>query len=91
MRATTEVKAFSMANKLMHYDYEYDVYRSKKAGYPIYYTTKEGVNEWISHLGNRLEVNLEDGKTVNIWIDSFEDEARRKLVELSKSFGYTAF
>ena len=74
MKVRSEKEAFIEANKLMHYDYEYDVCRSKNAGYPIYFTTKEGVNEWISHLGNRLEVNLENGETVNIWIDDTNEK-----------------
>ena len=28
------------------------------------------MNAWISDLGNRLEVNLPDGKSVNIWIQA---------------------
>lgn len=95
MKVSSEGQAFYEANKLMNYDYEYDVYRSKKAGYPIYFTTKEGVNEWISHLGNRLEVNLENGKTVNIWIDDdserFEEREREKLIRLANKFGYISF
>ncbi len=43
---------------------------SERAGYPIYYSTASDVNAWISDLGNRLEVNLPDGKSVNIWIQA---------------------
>ena len=28
------------------------------------------MNAWISDLGNRLEVNLPDGESVNIWIQA---------------------
>lgn len=50
--------------------YEHDASRSERAGYPIYYSTASDVNAWISDLGNRLEVNLPDGKSVNIWIQA---------------------
>jgi putative selenate reductase molybdopterin-binding subunit len=84
-------KAFAEADRITSFDYEYDVVRSEKAGYPIYFTTKEGVNEWISDLGNRLEVNLMNGKTVNIWIKDVAAEARKELVRLAQEMGYTAF
>lgn len=91
MRATSKEQAFWLAGKLTKHDYEYDVERSARAGYPIYFTVKEGVNEWVSDLGDRLEVNLEDGRSINIWIKDEVAEARKKLVEMTKAMGYTAF
>ena len=91
MIAKDKDHAFLEADKLVKYDYEYDVVRSQRAGYPIYFTTKEGVNEWICDLGDRLEVNMENGKSVNIWIKDIEGEARKELVEKAKKFGYIAF
>ncbi|WP_407399652.1 hypothetical protein [Treponema sp.] len=41
--------------------------KSKEAGYEIY--DSESGNNWLSDLGNRLEVNLENGKTISIWIE----------------------
>lgn len=64
-------QAFRTANGLVHSDYEYDADRSERAGYPIYYSTILP-DEWISDLGDRLEVNLSGGKTINIWIDARE-------------------
>ena len=61
-------EAFSVADRIMKHDYIYDSLASKNAGYPIYSSTCD-CNEWLSDLGNRLEVNTEDGKSVNIWID----------------------
>ena len=61
-------QAFRTANGLVHSDYDYDASRSERAGYPIYYSTILH-DEWISDLGDRLEVNLSGGKTINIWID----------------------
>lgn len=71
MKVTTSIKdAWAEANKIFPTDYEHDVSRSERAGYPIYYSTANGVNAWISDLGNRLEVNLPDGKSVDIWIQA---------------------
>jgi hypothetical protein len=66
MKAKTKDEAFLVANSIMVGDYEYDTILSKRCGYPIY----KGIyrNEWISDLGVRLEVNTEDGKSINIWI-----------------------
>lgn len=69
MTVLTKEHAFAEANKIMKHDYEYDAHRSSRAGYPIYFSTAYGVSEWISDLGNRLEVNLENGESINIWID----------------------
>lgn len=49
-------------------DYMKDDAKSARAGYSVYYSTCEGVHAWISDLGDRLEVNLETGETVSIWI-----------------------
>ena len=64
MKVTSIKDAWEEANKIFPTDYEHDVSRSERAGYPIYYSTANGVNAWISDLGNRLEVNLPDGKSV---------------------------
>ncbi|WP_295762607.1 hypothetical protein [uncultured Oscillibacter sp.] len=68
MTVTSIKDAWTEAGKIFHTDYEYSTERSERAGYPIYYSTAAGMNAWISDLGNRLEVNLPDGKNVNIWI-----------------------
>ena len=70
MKVTSIKDAWAEANKIFPTDYEHDAGRSERAGYPIYYSTAAGVNAWISDLGNRLEVNLPDGKSVNIWIQA---------------------
>lgn len=73
MKVTTKEKAWNEANKLMLYDYDYDAYKSRMAGYPIYSNDN---GEWISDLGGRLEVNYYPNsnhrgiKTINIWIVS---------------------
>ena len=70
MTVTSIRNAWAEVQKIFPTDYEHDTSRSERAGYPIYYSTAAGVNAWISDLGNRLEVNLPDGKSVNIWIEA---------------------
>jgi len=70
MTVTSIRDAWTEVRKIFPTDYEHDTSRSERAGYPIYYSTAAGVNAWISDLGNRLEVNLPDGKSVNIWIEA---------------------
>ena len=70
MTVTSIRDAWAEVQKIFPTRYEHDASRSERAGYPIYYSTAAGVNAWISDLGNRLEVNLPDGKSVNIWIQA---------------------
>ena len=70
MTVTSIRDAWAEAQKIFPTRYEHDASRSERAGYPIYYSTASDVNAWISDLGNRLEVNLPDGKSVNIWIQA---------------------
>ena len=70
MTVTSIRDAWAEVQKIFPTRYEHDANRSERAGYPIYYSTAAGVNAWISDLGNRLEVNLPDGKSVDIWIQS---------------------
>ena len=70
MTVTSIKDAWNDAQRIFPTEYAEDKQRSKRAGYPIYHSTADGVNAWISDLGNRLEVNLPDGKSVNIWIEA---------------------
>ena len=70
MTVTSIRDAWAEVQKIFPTRYEHDANRSERAGYPIYYSTANDVNAWISDLGNRLEVNLPDGKSVNIWIQA---------------------
>ena len=70
MTVTSIRDAWAEVRKIFPTDYEYSIERSEWAGYPIYYSKASGVNAWISDLGNRLEVNLPDGESVNIWIQA---------------------
>lgn len=68
--------AWAEVHKIFPTDYELDNRRSQNAGYPIYFSAAEGVNAWISDLGNRLEVNLPNGESVNIWIEEPKAEVK---------------
>lgn len=69
MKVNNKREAWSKADEIFPGDYMIDGNRSKRAGYPIYYSTTDGVNAYICDLGNRLEVNLPSGESVNIWIE----------------------
>jgi len=64
----TAAEAWAQADRLFPCDYMHDSARSSRAGYNIYMSTCADHYAWISDLGDRLEVNLENGETVNIWI-----------------------
>ena len=70
MTVTSIRDAWAEVRKIFPTDYEYSIERSERAGYPIYYSKASGVNAWISDLGNRLEINLPDGESANIWIQA---------------------
>ncbi len=67
-------EAWKLANKLFPTDYKKDEDRSSRAGYPIYHSTADGVNAWISDLNNRLELNYSNGESENIWIEQEQDD-----------------
>lgn len=69
MKVRSKQEAWSKADVIFPTDYIKDDVRSESAGYDIYYSTAAGVHAWISDLGDRLEVNLATGETVNIWIE----------------------
>ena len=69
MKVKSKQEAWRKADIIFSTDYMKDDIRSNRAGYDIYYSTAAGVDAWISDLGDRLEVNMENGETVNIWID----------------------
>lgn len=66
-------EAWNEANKIIPNDYTKDEKASETAGYPIYRSTIEHY-DYICDLGDRLEVNLANGQTVNIWIESEEEK-----------------
>ena len=74
MTATSKKAAWDEVNKIFPTDYERSAAESERAGYAIFRSTAEGANAWISDLGDRLEINLPDGKTVNIWIEEPKEQ-----------------
>lgn len=70
MKATTTKEAWKIADEIFPTDYIKNERASIAAGYNIYESTLPECNAWISDLGNRLEINLPNGKSVNIWIEA---------------------
>ena len=89
MTAKTAREAWEAASAIMPTDFEYDSARSAAAGYSIYYSTAFNTAAWISDLGSRLEVNLPNGKSVNIWIEK-EKAAEKTEAELDREATETA-
>ena len=60
--------AWKKVDEIFPTDYEYDLQRSKRAGYDVCSSTAEDhYYDYICDLGDRLEVNLSNGDTVNVW------------------------
>lgn len=74
MKVSSVKEAWELANRLFPTDYEKDEEMSRRAGYPIYHSTADGVNAWISDLNNRLELNYSNGESENIWIEQEQDD-----------------
>lgn len=69
MKATSERKAFEKAFEILGAGVEKDEEATKRAGYAIYRSTANA-SEWVSDLGDRLEVNTANGESVVIWIEA---------------------
>lgn len=81
MKVKSKQEAWRKADIIFSTDYMKDNIRSNRAGYDIYYSTAAGVDAWIGDLGDRLEVNMENGETVNIWIDEGPQFAEYQLAD----------
>lgn len=81
MKVKTKEEAWNKADIIFPTDYAKDEVRSSRAGYTVYYSTAEGVVAWISDLGDRLEINLENGETVNIWIDEEPEFSESEIAD----------
>lgn len=74
MTVDTLQEAWNIACKNFPTDFELDKVSTKNAGYNVYRSTAEGHHyDYICELGDRLELNLSDGTTINIWIDKYEE------------------
>lgn len=74
MKAKNILEAWEMVNEFFPTDYEKDEAASNTAGYNIY-RSRLNHYDYICDLGDRLEVNLANGKTVNVWIESHMQKA----------------
>jgi len=81
MKAATIKEAWTIADELFPTDYSKDEQSSQRAGYPVYRSTADQHTDYICDLGDRLEVNLSNGKSVNIWIDA---PAKQDALEMSQ-------
>lgn len=64
-------QAWTAADNIFPTDYIYDAGSSSRAGYDIYRSTDPARYYcYICDLGDRLEVNTDDGKTVNVWYEN---------------------
>lgn len=70
IKAKSTGEAWKIVDGLFPTDYELDAAASARAGYDVYKSTLDGVEAWISDLTARLEVNLPDGSSVNVYIDA---------------------
>lgn len=75
MKVSSMKEAWSKANEIFPTDYIKDEKSSERAGYPVYRSTAEGhYYDYICDLGDRLEINLSTGKTINIWVEEGNNE-----------------
>lgn len=82
--ANDKKAAWAIADELFPSDYVHDSSRSQRAGYDVYMSTFPGMDAWISDLGDRLEVNLPDGQTINVWIEAPRSKRAARLGEMSR-------
>lgn len=84
MKALNKLEAWEIADRIFPTDYMKDEAANEKAGYPVYISTAAETNAWISDLNTRLEVNLPNGKSVNIWIEDAEERIKKELAAITK-------
>lgn len=71
--AKNSFEAWEMVDEIFPADYEKDEVSSNTAGYAVY-RSRLNHYDYICDLCDRLEVNLSNGKSVNIWIKADEAE-----------------
>lgn len=67
MTVNTEYQAWEAVNAFFPMEYKKDEESSARAGYPVYRSTVNHY-DYFCMLGDRIEVNFSNGKTVNVWI-----------------------
>ena len=81
-------EAWEMVNEIFPTDYTENTIKTKNAGYPVFDSNLGDENGYICDLGNRLEVNLADGTTVNIWIETAQEKVKRSVKEHNEKIDY---
>ena len=71
---STIAAAWKIADEIFPTDYNEDVRSSENAGYKVY-RSPLNYYDYICDLGDRLELNLANGETINIWIKAEEKPA----------------
>ena len=61
-------QAWDIIHTMCFGGFAYDEVRSKRAGYPIYYTKRDNCCAYVCDLNDRFELNLPNGSSVNIWL-----------------------
>lgn len=67
MEVTTKAAAWRAVNDIFPGPYGLDAARTNGAGYDIF-SADPDPRVYVCDLGDRLEVNLADGRSVNVWI-----------------------
>ena len=65
LTANSKFSAFEIVYQLLDEVFNYDSFKSERAGYRIY-TCDSG--SYVCDLGDRIEINFANGLTKNIWI-----------------------
>lgn len=66
--AKSKEQAWQIVDACFPTDYQLDPRRTYGAGYNVYGSTADGhYYDYICDLGNRLEVNLSNNQTINVW------------------------
>lgn len=76
MTATTMYKAWEKAKEIANTGFTLNEWKTKRAGYKVYDAADES-GTTVSDLNTRLELNIADGRTFNIWIE----EDNKELLE----------
>ena len=96
MKAKNLKAAWKLVDEIFPTDYNEDMVASEKAGYKVY-RSPLSYYDYICDLGDRLEINLHTGKTINIWIDLDFTESEKKeicgyldtfLYKMEDNFGF---
>ena len=73
IKVSSKEEAWTLVNRLFPSEYQMDERRSEFAGYPVYYSAKEGEDALICDLGYRIEVIFPDGDSETVWINAPDD------------------